>query len=114
MITNASSSPNSAATTPSIGAEISAWNPSRVDGTVRRTSHTAPTTTAIVSTTAASSRTAIGTVLRTPRTTIVTLSAERRVARPNEQRQWIRRSIAGGEDGRFDLETERISRAGRA
>ena len=76
MITNASSSPNSAATTPSIGAEISAWNPSRVAGTVRRTSHTAPTTTAIVSATAASSRTVIGTALRTPRTTIVTLTAK--------------------------------------
>ena len=32
MITNASNKPNTAATTPSIGAEISAGNPSRVAG----------------------------------------------------------------------------------
>jgi len=45
--------PNRAATTPSIGAEISAWKPSRVAGTTRRTSRTASATTTRLMATAA-------------------------------------------------------------
>src|SRR3954451_16733262 len=69
MMTKASKRPNTAATTPSIGADTSAWKPSRVAGTARLISQTASTVTASVKQTAPSMITAIGTVFRTPRST---------------------------------------------
>ena len=69
-ITNARSRPNSAATTPTIGAEISAWNPSLVAGTIRRTSQTANRHRATLSPTAAIRRNVSGTASRIARSTI--------------------------------------------
>src|SRR6476646_1228148 len=78
MITNARMSPNRAATTPSIGAEISAWKPSRVDGTIRRISHTATITVRIATPTARVMITVTGTAFRRPRTGRPYSSAVRR------------------------------------
>src|SRR5580765_6091780 len=78
MITNARMSPNRAATTPSIGAEISAWNPSRVDGTIRRISHTDTITIRTATTTATVMITVTGTAFSKPRTARPYSSAIRR------------------------------------
>jgi hypothetical protein len=67
VMTNASRRPNNVAATPSIGAEISAWDPSRVAGTLRRTTHTASTTTPNAKLAATIISKSTGTVLRIPR-----------------------------------------------
>ena len=87
-MTNARSRPNRAATAPSIGAEISAWNPSRVAGTTRLIKQTASTTAPSVKPTPITMIKAIGTAFRTPRSTIETyLNAVRGIrVEPTEPR----------------------------
>ena len=60
--TNASNNPNSEATTPIICDETSASNPSRVEGTNRRTAHTPSRTSPRTSPTTTMTRRAVGTV----------------------------------------------------
>jgi hypothetical protein len=68
-MTNASSRPNTAATTPNIEPDTSAWNPSRVTGTARLISQTASTVTASDKQTAATMITPMGTVFSSARST---------------------------------------------
>ena len=68
-MTNARRSPNTAATTPSIGAETSAWKPSRVADTRRRITRTARITTPNAIRTAERRSHGTGTVSMSPRST---------------------------------------------
>ena len=72
MITKARRRPNTAATTPSIGAETSAWKPSRVAGTMRLVRTTAATTAASVTTNAPNMISVAGTEFSRSRSTLGT------------------------------------------